>query len=56
MTNDELRELMHRLQLDCAEAPRLIYVFYETADGLVNKKDSLKLKQYLAGWPVVLGE
>ena len=36
MTNDELRELMHRLQLDCAEAPRLIYVFYETADGLVN--------------------
>ena len=36
MTIDELKEIMHQLQLDCNDAPRLIYVFYETDDGKVN--------------------
>ena len=36
MTLEELRDILHRLQLDCEEQPHMIYVFYETGDGRVN--------------------
>lgn len=36
MTIDELREILHSLKLDTDARPQLIYVFYETGDGLVN--------------------
>ena len=36
MTIEELRQLMHRLHLDADAEPQLIYLFYQTADGLVN--------------------
>lgn len=36
MTIDELREIMHQLKLDFDCEPQLIYVFYQTPDGLVN--------------------
>lgn len=36
MKVEELRELMHKLHLDGDVRPNLIYVFYQTDDGLVN--------------------
>mgnify|MGYP002622537679 CR=1 FL=1 len=36
MTIEELRQIMHQLHLDCDAEPTLVYIFYETADGLVN--------------------
>lgn len=32
----ELKEILHTLKLDFDAEPQLIYVFYETPDGLVN--------------------
>ena len=36
MTIEELREILHRLHLDGDARPQLIYLFYQTDDGLVN--------------------
>ena len=36
MTIEELRQIMHQLKLDFDCEPQLIYVFYQTPDGLVN--------------------
>ena len=36
MTMDELKAILHTLKLDFDAEPQLIYVFYETPDGLVN--------------------
>lgn len=36
MTNDELKEILRQLHLNIDSEPQLIYVFYQTADGLVN--------------------
>ena len=36
MTIEELRHIMHQLQLDFDATPRLIYVFYQNDKGLVN--------------------
>lgn len=36
MTPEQLKDLMHRLHLDVDPQPDCIYVFYRTADGLVN--------------------
>ena len=36
MTIEELRQIMHQLKLDFDSKPQLIYVFYETPEGLVN--------------------
>lgn len=36
MTVEELRQIMHQLHLDCDAEPQLIYIFYQTPDGLVN--------------------
>lgn len=36
MTIEELRQIMHQLKLDFDSTPQLIYVFYQTPDGLVN--------------------
>lgn len=36
MTLDELKEIMHTLKLDFDAEPQLIYIFYQTPDGLVN--------------------
>ncbi len=36
MTIEELRMILQRLKLDFDPVPQLIYVFYETPDGLVN--------------------
>ncbi len=36
MTIEDLRNIMHQLKLDFDCEPQLIYVFYQTPDGLVN--------------------
>ncbi len=36
MTIEELRQVLHQLHLDYDADPQLIYVFYQTPDGLVN--------------------
>ncbi|MBR4505506.1 MAG: helix-turn-helix domain-containing protein [Bacteroidales bacterium] len=36
MTIEELRDIMHQLKLDFDSTPQLVYVFYQTPDGLVN--------------------
>lgn len=36
MTHEELKSILQRLQLDYDAAPSLVYVFYQTPDGLVN--------------------
>lgn len=36
MTIEQLKDIMHQLHLDYDAAPGLIYVFYQTPDGLVN--------------------
>lgn len=36
MTIDELRQIMHQLKLDFDSDPQLIYVFYQTPEGLIN--------------------
>ena len=36
MTIEQLKDIMHRLHLDYDAAPGLVYVFYQTPDGLVN--------------------
>lgn len=36
MTIKQLKEIMHQLHLDYDAQPSLVYVFYQTDDGLVN--------------------
>lgn len=36
MTIEQLKEIMHQLHLDYDAQPSLVYVFYQTDDGLVN--------------------
>ena len=36
MTIEQLKEIMHQLHLDYDAQPGLVYVFYQTPDGLVN--------------------
>ena len=36
MTIEELRQIMHQLHLDYDAEPSLVYVFYQTPDGLIN--------------------
>ena len=53
MTLDELKDLLRRLQLDYDAAPTLVYVFYQTADGLVNNFSiSLRRARSRSGRPM----
>lgn len=36
MTIEQLKDIMHQLHLDYDASPGLVYVFYQTPDGLVN--------------------
>ena len=36
MTLDQLKEILHHLHLDFDATPTLLYVFYQTDDGLIN--------------------
>ena len=36
MTQDELRRLVHRLDLEPDMPPQLVYIFYQDADGFVH--------------------
>lgn len=36
MTTEQLRKILEELKLDFESKPTLVYIFYETPDGLVN--------------------